>query len=270
MIGPFPFQAQSNTFPTSFKANAMQSSLHKPRFKCLAIWAGVTQPPWLHQFHLGWTQVHPNYWIYYRHWGWVNSFFFPSLTSRLPVKKIYYIAQTFQTQLPTSPIKNPKPCHHSKAKAMLQKMVLQKQCWTAATKDNVVVGVLKQCCKSGVEAVLQKTLLKWCCKKCSSKKTSASVASKGTSTFLNICLFFTPIFLFRCSRWQGAGEAHRHLLHLRKKKVKKWRQARAREARRHLLHLKKMQKMLTSWEAPDSLSFPGFFLNFEFTNCIAT
>ncbi len=74
-------------------------------------------------------------------------FFFPSLTSRLPVKKIYYIAQTFQTQLPTSPIKNPKPRHHSRAKVMLQKMVLEKQCWSVAVEDNVVAGVLKQCCR---------------------------------------------------------------------------------------------------------------------------
>jgi len=43
------------------------------------IMAGVTQPPWLHQFRLGWTQVHPNYWMYCRHWGWVIFNFF-SLT----------------------------------------------------------------------------------------------------------------------------------------------------------------------------------------------
>jgi hypothetical protein len=53
--------------------------------------------------------------------------FFPSLTSRLPIKKIYLIAQAFQT--PTTylyPTKNPKPCRHSRAKAMLQKIMLQK------------------------------------------------------------------------------------------------------------------------------------------------
>jgi hypothetical protein len=62
--------------------------------------------------------------------------------------------------------------------------------------------------------------------------------------------------------------ARRHLLHLKEKKAKKWQ--RAREACRHLLHLKKMQKMPTSWEAPGSLSSPRFFLNYEFTNYIAT
>jgi len=49
----------------------------------------------------------------------------PSLTSRLPIKKIYSIAQAFQT--PTTylcPTKNPKPRRHSKTEVMLQKMVL--------------------------------------------------------------------------------------------------------------------------------------------------
>jgi hypothetical protein len=58
----------------------------------------------------------------------LGQFFFPSLISRLPIKKIYSIAQAFQT--PTTylpPIKNPKPHCHSKIKAMFQKMVLQKQ-----------------------------------------------------------------------------------------------------------------------------------------------
>jgi len=62
-------------------------------------------------------------------------FFFSSLISRLPIKKIYSIAQTFQTLITyLHPIKNPKPRCHSRAKTMLQKM------------------------------------LKWCCKKRSSKK----------------------------------------------------------------------------------------------------
>jgi hypothetical protein len=55
--------------------------------------------------------------------------FFPSLTSRLPIKEIYSTAQAFQT-LTTyfRPTENPKPRHHSRAKTTLQKMVLQKQC----------------------------------------------------------------------------------------------------------------------------------------------
>jgi hypothetical protein len=55
----------------------------------------------------------------------LGQIFFPSLTSRLPIKKIHSIAQAFQT--PTTylyPTKNPKPCRHSRAKAMLQKTAL--------------------------------------------------------------------------------------------------------------------------------------------------
>jgi len=161
----------------------------------------VTQPPWLHQFRLGWTQVHPNYWICCRHWGWVN-FFFPPLTSRLPIKKIYSTAQAFQT--PTTylhPTKNPKPRCHVKAKAMLQKTVLQKWCWSVAAEDNVAKAVLKQCYRSGcyksnvaedvAEVVLQKTLLQ--------KITITYVASKCTSTFSFLCFFFTLVPLQR--RW---------------------------------------------------------------------
>jgi hypothetical protein len=56
-------------------------------------------------------------------------FFFPSLTSRLPIKKLYSIAQAFQT--PTTylcPTKNLKPRRHSKVEAVLLKMMLQRQC----------------------------------------------------------------------------------------------------------------------------------------------
>jgi hypothetical protein len=67
----------------------------------------------------------------------LGQFFFPSLTSRLPIKKKILLPKHFKPQLPTSPIKNPKPRHHSRAKAMLQKMVLQ----------------------SNVEVLLQKTML---------------------------------------------------------------------------------------------------------------
>ncbi len=113
--------------------------------------AGATQPPWLHQFRLGWTQVHPNYWIYCKHWGWVNSFFSPSLTSRLPIKP----------QLPTStPSKTlnlvvtqkqnqcyKRRCYRNNVKVMLQKTMLhrcveamlQKRCWNDVVKDVKVV-----------------------------------------------------------------------------------------------------------------------------------
>jgi hypothetical protein len=50
---------------------------------------------------------------------------FPLLTSRLSIKKHYSTTQAFQT-LTTylCPTKNPKPCRHSRVKAMLQKTVL--------------------------------------------------------------------------------------------------------------------------------------------------
>ncbi len=130
--------------------------------------AGVTQPPWLHQFRLGWTQVHPNYWIYYRHWGWVNSLFFPSLISRLPIKQIYSTAQAFQTPttyLPQSKILNlavtqelkqcsRRWCYKSNGEVLLQKTMLhrrveamlQKRYWSSVIEDVAKV-------------VLQKTLL---------------------------------------------------------------------------------------------------------------
>ncbi len=140
--------------------------------------AGMTQPPWLHQFRLGWTQIHPNYWIYYMHWGWVNFFFPPLLTSRLPIKKIYSTAQTFQT--PTTYLRPTKTlnltitqkqkqccrrwCYKSNVEMLLQKIMLhrhveamlQKWCWSSVVEDFA-------------EVVLQKTL-KWCCKKHYSKK----------------------------------------------------------------------------------------------------
>jgi len=98
-------------------------------------------------------------------------FVFPSLISRLPIKKIYFTPQAFQTPITyLRPTKNPKPCHHSRAKVMLQKTMLYKQCWSAVAKNNVAKAVLKQCCRSSVEAMLQKMFLGWCCKKRSSKK----------------------------------------------------------------------------------------------------
>jgi hypothetical protein len=68
----------------------------------------------------------------------VGSNFFSLAYFNATHKIIYSIAQAFKT--PTTyprPIKNPKPCCHSRAKVMLQNIVLQKQCWSVATEDNV-------------------------------------------------------------------------------------------------------------------------------------
>jgi hypothetical protein len=127
--------------------------------------AGVTQPPWLHQFHLGWTQLHPNYWIYCKHWSWVKSLFFPSFISRLPIKKIYSTTQAFQTPttyLPPSKTLNlvvtqeqkqcsRRWCYRSNGevplyKTMLRKRVeamLQKWCWSSVIKDVAKVVLQK-------------------------------------------------------------------------------------------------------------------------------
>ncbi len=65
----------------------------------------------------GWTQVHLNYWISCRHWGWVIFFKkIPSLTSRLPIKKNLFgcLSISNPTYLPDfastylHPAKNPK------------------------------------------------------------------------------------------------------------------------------------------------------------------
>jgi hypothetical protein len=69
----------------------------------------------------------------------VGSFFFPSLISRLPIKKIYSTTQAFQISNPNylpPPHRNPKPHHHSRAK-----MVLKRCC-------------RRQCCKGCVEVML--------------------------------------------------------------------------------------------------------------------
>jgi hypothetical protein len=55
-------------------------------------------------------------------------FSFPSLISRLPIKKIYSTAQAFQ--IPTTylhPTKNLKPCRHSRAEVVPQKTMLQRR-----------------------------------------------------------------------------------------------------------------------------------------------
>jgi hypothetical protein len=64
--------------------------------------------------------------------------FFPSLTSRLPIKKIYSTAQAFPTQLPT--FASPKTLN-------LVATQQQKQCCK------------RQCYRSDVEILLQKTML---------------------------------------------------------------------------------------------------------------
>ncbi len=135
------------------------------------------------------------------HWGWVNSFFFPHLFQGYPLKKSTLLPKHFKPQ--TSPSLNSK---------------------SNVAEDGATEAMLKCCCRSlvaEVEAMLQKTLLKCCCRKRSSKKTSASVASKCTSTFLFICLFFTLVFLLKCSRWRRTCLVCRRFLHQRK--TKKWR-----------------------------------------------
>jgi hypothetical protein len=68
------------------------------------------------------------------------------------------------------------------------------------------------------------------------------VASKCTSTFVFICLFFTPIFLLRCSRWRQAYLVRHRLLHLRKNK----KLMTSLPAHRHLLTWKKNKEMTTN------------------------
>ncbi len=121
----------------------------------------------------------------------------------------------------------------------------------------------RQCCGRCVEAMLEKTLLKWCCRKHSSKKTSASMASKCTSTFLFICLFFTPIFLFRCSRWWRACLVYHRVLHLRKNKE----MTTSLPARCHLLTWKKNKEMTTSWGGSPSSVAPKEKKSKEMTTC---
>ncbi len=137
-----------------------------PQNKRLLLQARVTQPPWLHQFCLGWTQVHPNYWMCCRHWGWVK-FFFPSLTSRLPIKKSTKLPKHFKPQLPTSaPPKTlnlatqeqkqcyKRWCYRSDIEVLPQKTMLQRRCWSNVAEDDVVEAMLKWCyrrlCWSGV------------------------------------------------------------------------------------------------------------------------
>jgi hypothetical protein len=72
----------------------------------------------------------------------------------------------------------------------------------------------------------------------------------------------------KTKRWWWAGEAWCHLLHLRKKK-----QRNDDELGRLTVICyiwKKIQKMTTSWEAPNLMSSPGFFFNYELSDCITT
>ncbi len=87
--------------------------------------ARVTQPPWLHQFRLGWTQVHPNYWISCTHWGWVPSFFFfphlwvahkKNLFDCPNISNPNYLLDFASTYL------QPKPHHHSNLIVVVCKM----------------------------------------------------------------------------------------------------------------------------------------------------
>jgi len=95
----------------------------------------------------------------------VGSFYFifPSFTSRLPIKKKIQLPKHFKPQLPTS---GPQKTLNLTA---TQK---QKWCWSNAIKDVA-------------KTMLQKMFLQ--------KITSASMASKCTSTFFFLYFFFTLV-----------------------------------------------------------------------------
>jgi hypothetical protein len=113
--------------PSSAIVHSASSCLVRPLWSSLTemLWtcrAGVTQPLWLYPFRLGWTQVHPNYWISCRHWGWVTFSFFFSLayfkaTNKKnlfgcpSISKPNYLSDLASTYL--HPTKNPKPRCHS-------------------------------------------------------------------------------------------------------------------------------------------------------------
>jgi hypothetical protein len=61
--------------------------------------AGVTQPPCLHQFRLGWTSVHPSYWTSRSHKGWVKKVFRSPPNSQF----VFHLVLPLLTQLPHLP-----------------------------------------------------------------------------------------------------------------------------------------------------------------------
>ncbi len=85
-------------------------------------------------------------------------FLFPSPTSRLPIKKIYLIAKHFKPQLPTSaPPKTlnltatqgqkrcyRRQCYRSDVEVLLQKTMLQRWCWSNGAEDDAIEAVLKR------------------------------------------------------------------------------------------------------------------------------
>ncbi len=71
--------------------------------------AGVTQSPWLHQFHLGWTTVHPSYWTSRNQKGWVKKAFCSPSNSQFS----FHLPLPLLTQLPHLPT---YPTHFPMAK----------------------------------------------------------------------------------------------------------------------------------------------------------
>jgi hypothetical protein len=71
--------------------------------------AGVTQLPWLHQFCLGWTSVHPSHWTSRSQKGWVKKVFCSPFNSQF----FFDLVPPLVTQLPHLPT---YPTHFAMAK----------------------------------------------------------------------------------------------------------------------------------------------------------
>ncbi len=92
-----------------------------------------------------------------------------------------------------------KWCCKSNVEAVLQKTMLQMWCWSDVAKDDAIKVVLKWCCrrwccKSNVEA-----LLKWCCRRCWNGVAKNVPPIKITCAFVaSKCTlaFFFSLFLF--------------------------------------------------------------------------
>jgi hypothetical protein len=81
--------------------------------------------------------------------------------SRLPIKKSIWLPKHFQSQLLTfAPPKTlnltitqelkqccRRWCYRSNVDMLLQKTMLQRQCWSNSTEDDAIEAVLKRCCR---------------------------------------------------------------------------------------------------------------------------